>query len=81
MVISGLGKLAETNQDVFHERIIQTTAPINPGNSGGPLMDSADQSIVTALHATGRVIRPWLDVKGKFVTEERRNLMALPVFS
>ena len=45
VVISGLGKLAETNQDVFHERIIQTTAPINPGNSGGPLTDSADQVI------------------------------------
>jgi serine protease Do len=106
VVISGLGKLAETNQDVSHERIIQTTAPINPGNSGGPLMDSADQvigintvilmdaeniafvipintvkSIVTALQGSSRVIRPWLDVKGKFVTEELRNLMALPLFS
>ena len=105
VVISGLGKLAETNQDVFHERIIQTTAPINPGNSAGPLMDSADQvigintvilmgaeniafvipintvrSIVTVLQANSRVIRPWLDLKGKSVTEVR-NLMALPLFS
>jgi|SRR5437870_5093163 len=39
------------------------------------------KSIVTALQASGRVIRPWLDVKGKFVTEELRNLMALPLFS
>jgi len=39
------------------------------------------KSIVTALQASGRVIRPWLDVKGKFVTEELRNLMALPLLS
>jgi S1-C subfamily serine protease len=37
------------------------------------------KSIVTALKTNGRVIRPWLGVKGKFVTEDLRNLIALPL--
>jgi S1-C subfamily serine protease len=103
-VVSGFGKLFETKQEVFQERVIQTTAPFNPGNSGGPLVDSEDRvvginsaillgaqnigfaipinvvkSILPELRAHGRVIRPWLGIKGKFVTDELRNLMALPL--
>jgi len=103
-IISGFGKLMETKQEVFQDRVIQTTAPINPGNSGGPLVDSDDRviglntatlrgaqnigfaipintvkSIMTSLRSHGRVIRPWLGVKGKFVTEELRTLIALPL--
>ncbi|WP_447973124.1 S1C family serine protease [Nitrospira sp. Kam-Ns4a] len=37
-VVSGFGKTPETGR-LFHERVIQTSAPINPGNSGGPLVD------------------------------------------
>lgn len=105
-VISGFGKLLETQHEVFQDRIIQITAPINPGNSGGPLVDSEDRvigintailmgaeniafaipintvkSIVTALQTNGRVIRPWLGIKGKFVTEDLRNIIALPLAS
>lgn len=105
-IISGFGKLLETKQEVFQDRIIQTTAPINPGNSGGPLVDSDDRviglntailmgaqnigfaipintvkPIDSSLQAHGRVIRPWFGVKGKFVTEEVRNLIALPMVS
>ncbi|MCS6292583.1 MAG: trypsin-like peptidase domain-containing protein [Nitrospira sp.] len=103
-IVSGFGKLIETKQEVFQDRIIQTTAPINPGNSGGPLVDSDDRviglnssilmgaqnigfaipintvkSVVSALQLHGRVIRPWLGIKGKFVTDELRTLIALPM--
>lgn len=37
------------------------------------------KSIVTELQRNGRVIRPWLGIKGKFVTDELRNLIALPL--
>jgi S1-C subfamily serine protease len=105
-IVSGFGKLLETNQEVFQERVIQTTTPINPGNSGGPLVDSEDRvvginsailmgaqnigfaipintvkSIMTELRTNGRVIRPWLGIKGKLVTDEVRNLIALPLVS
>lgn len=105
-IVSGFGKLFETKQEVFQERVIQTTAPFNPGNSGGPLVDSEDRvvginssilmgaqnigfaipintvkSIVAELRKNGRVIRPWLGIKGKFVTDELRNLFALPLVS
>jgi serine protease Do len=103
-IVSGFGKLFETKQDVFQERVIQTTTPINPGNSGGPLVDSEDRviginasilagaqnigfaipintvkSIVAELRKNGRVIRPWLGIKGKLVTDELQNLIALPL--
>jgi S1-C subfamily serine protease len=105
-IVSGFGKLLETKQEVFQDRIIQTTAPINPGNSGGPLVDSDDhvvglntavlmgaqsigfaipintvKSVVTVLQAHGRMIRPWLGIKGKFVTDGLRDLIALPMVS
>jgi serine protease Do len=105
-IVSGFGKLLESKQEVFQERVIQTTTPINPGNSGGPLVDSEDRvvginsavlmgaqnigfaipintvkSIVAELQTNGRVIRPWLGIKGKFVTDEVRNLIALPLVS
>ncbi|HEX6531069.1 MAG TPA: trypsin-like peptidase domain-containing protein [Nitrospira sp.] len=103
-IVSGFGKVFETKQEVFQERIIQTTTPFNPGNSGGPLVDSEDRvvgvnsaillgaenigfaipintvkSILPELRAYGRVVRPWLGIKGKFVTDELRNLIALPL--
>ena len=37
------------------------------------------KSIVAELQTSGRVVRPWLGVKGKFVTDELRNLIALPL--
>ncbi len=105
-IVSGFGKLFETKQEVFQERVIQTTTPINPGNSGGPLVDSEDRvvginsgvlmgaqnigfaipintvkAIITELRTNGRVVRPWLGIKGKFVTDEVRNLIALPLVS
>jgi S1-C subfamily serine protease len=105
-IVSGFGKVLEPKQEVFQERVIQTTTPFNPGNSGGPLVDSEDhvvginsailmgaqnigfaipintvKSIVTELRKNGRVIRPWLGIKGKLVTDEIRNLIALPLVS
>ena len=105
-IVSGFGQLLETKQEVFQERVIQTTTPINPGNSGGPLVDSEDhviginssvmmgaqnigfaipintvKAIITELRTNGRVVRPWLGIKGKFVTDEVRNLIALPLVS
>ncbi|MGH7146701.1 MAG: S1C family serine protease [Nitrospiraceae bacterium] len=105
-IVSGFGKLLETKQEVFQDRVIQTTAPMNPGNSGGPLVDSDDRvvglnsailmgaqnigfaipintvkSVVAALQTHGRMIRPWLGVKGKLVTDELRELIALPIVS
>ncbi|MEP6936399.1 MAG: trypsin-like peptidase domain-containing protein, partial [Nitrospirota bacterium] len=102
--VSGFGKLLESKQEVFQDRVIQVTTPFNPGNSGGPLVDSEDRvvginsailmgaqnigfaipintvkSIVSELRTNGRVIRPWLGIKGKFVTDEVRNLIALPL--
>ena len=105
-IVSGFGRLLEPKQDVFQERVIQTTTPINLGNSGGPLVDSEDhviginssvlmgaqnigfaipintvKAIITELRTNGRVVRPWLGIKGKFVTDEVRNLIALPLVS
>jgi len=103
-IVSGFGKLFETKQEIFQERVVQTTTPINPGNSGGPLVDSEGhvigintsillgaqnigfaipintvKSIVAELRKNGRVIRPWLGIKGKIVTDELQNLIALPL--
>jgi len=103
-IVSGFGKLFETKQEVFQERVIQTTTPFNPGKSGGPLVDSEDRvvginsaillgaqnigfaipintvkSVLPELRAHGHVVRPWLGIKGKFVTDELRNLIALPL--
>ena len=105
-IVSGFGQLLVSRQEVFQERVIQTTTPFNPGNSGGPLVDSEDRviginssvllgaqnigfaipinsvkSIITELRTNGRVVRPWLGIKGKFVTDEVRNLIALPLVS
>ncbi len=44
-IVSGFGQLLVSKQEVFQERVIQTTTPFNPGNSGGPLVDSEDRVI------------------------------------
>jgi serine protease Do len=50
-------------------------------NIGFAIPINTVKSIVTELRANGRVIRPWLGIKGKFVTDEVRNLIALPLVS
>src|SRR6478736_3056171 len=105
-IVSGFGRLLETKEEMFQERVIQTTTPFNPGNSGGPLVDSEDRvvginsaillgaqnigfaipintvkSVLPELRRNGRVIRPWLGIKGKLVTDELRSLIALPLVS
>ena len=37
------------------------------------------KSVLPELRAHGHVVRPWLGIKGKFVTDELRNLIALPL--
>jgi len=37
------------------------------------------KSVVAGLRKNGRVIRPWLGIKGKLVTDELQNLIALPL--
>lgn len=99
-VVSGFG----TQPGIFHERVIQTSAPINPGNSGGPLIDATGHvvginiamlvgaqnigfaipintaaEVLVELKSRGRVIRPWLGIAGKMVTQEIQHLFALPL--
>ncbi|MEO8340697.1 MAG: PDZ domain-containing protein, partial [Nitrospirota bacterium] len=50
-------------------------------NIGFAIPINTVKSIVTELRANGRVIRPWLGIKGKFVTDEVRDLIALPLVS
>ena len=50
-------------------------------NIGFAIPINTVKSIVTELRTNGRVIRPWLGIKGKFVTDEVRNLIALPLVS
>lgn len=102
-LVSGFGRvLAPAN--IFHERVIQTSAAINPGNSGGPLIATDGrvvgvntavlmgaqnigfaipinkvQSIVAELSKHGRIIRPWVGIGGKLVTDSVRELFALPM--
>jgi S1-C subfamily serine protease len=50
-------------------------------NIGFAIPINTVKSIVTELRTNGRVIRPWLGIKGKFVTDEVRSLIALPLVS
>ena len=50
-------------------------------NIGFAIPINTVKSIVTELQTNGRVIRPWLGIKGKLVTDEVRNLIALPLVS
>lgn len=102
-IISGFGKLLETRQQVFQDRIIQTTAPLNPGEQRGPTRrfrgpgdrdehrdpDGSSKYPLCHSHQYGEIDRDGLRgprprdqtvarVKGKFVTEELRTLIALP---
>lgn len=50
-------------------------------NIGFAIPINTVKSIVAQLRTNGRVIRPWLGIKGKLVTDELRNLIALPLVS
>ena len=65
------------------DRVVGINSAILMGaqNIGFAIPINTVKSIVTELRANGRVIRPWLGIKGKFVTDEVRNLIALPLVS
>ncbi len=48
-------------------------------NIGFAIPINTVKSIVAELRKNGRVIRPWLGIKGKLVTDELQNLIALPL--
>ncbi len=64
-------------------RIIGINSSILQGaqNIGFAVPINTVKSIIASLQKNGRVIRPWLGIKGKFVTQELRNLIALPLVS
>lgn len=57
---------------------INSSILLSAQNIGFAIPINAVKSIVTELRTTGRVVRPWLGIKGKFVTDEVRNLIARP---
>ncbi|MBI3355620.1 MAG: trypsin-like peptidase domain-containing protein [Nitrospirae bacterium] len=65
------------------DRVIGINSSILLGaqNIGFAIPINTVKSIVAELRTNGRVIRPWLGIKGKFVTDELRNLIALPLVS
>ena len=65
------------------DRVVGINSSILMGaqNIGFAIPINTVKSIVTELRANGRVIRPWLGIKGKLVTDELRNLIALPLVS
>ncbi|MFO0698156.1 MAG: trypsin-like peptidase domain-containing protein [Nitrospira sp.] len=58
---------------------INSTILLEAQNISFAIPSNTVKSIVAELRATGRVIRPWLGVKGRLVTDELRNLIALPL--
>jgi S1-C subfamily serine protease len=65
------------------ERVVGINSSVLMGaqNIGFAIPINTVMSIAKELRLHGRVIRPWLGVKGKFVTDELRNLIALPMGS
>ena len=65
------------------DRVVGINSAILMGaqNIGFAIPINTVKSIVTELRTNGRVIRPWLGIKGKLVTDEVRNLIALPLVS
>jgi len=65
------------------DRVVGINSAILMGaqNIGFAIPINTVKSIVTELRRNGRVIRPWLGIKGKLVTDEVRNLIALPLVS
>ncbi len=63
------------------DRVIGINASILYGaqNIGFAIPINTVKSIVAELRKNGRVIRPWLGIKGKIVTDELQNLIALPL--
>jgi S1-C subfamily serine protease len=60
---------------------INSSALMGAQNIGFAIPINTVKSIVAELRTNGRVIRPWLGIKGKLVTDEVRNLIALPLVS
>ena len=65
------------------DRVVGINSAVFMGaqNIGFAIPINTVKSIVSQLRTDGRVIRPWLGIKGKFVTDEVRNLIALPLVS
>ena len=63
------------------DRVIGINASILYGaqNIGFAIPINTVKSVVEELRKNGRVIRPWLGIKGKLVTDELQNLIALPL--
>ena len=63
------------------DRVIGINSSILFGaqNIGFAIPINTVKSIVAELRKNGRVIRPWLGIKGKLVTDELQNLIALPL--
>lgn len=58
---------------------LNTSILLGAQNIGFATPINTVKSILSALEQQGRVIRPWLGIKGKFVTDELRALFALPI--
>ena len=62
-------------------RVIGITTATLPGaqNVGFAVPINTAKTVLRELQETGRIVRPWLGVGGKFVTEEISLLFALPM--
>ena len=58
---------------------INATVMMEAQNIGFAIPINTVKAILAELRTNGRVIRPWLGVKGKFVTDDLRNLIAMPL--
>jgi S1-C subfamily serine protease len=58
---------------------INTAVLVDAQNIGFAIPINTAKAVMTELRTHGRVIRPWLGVKGKMLTDEIINLFALPL--
>lgn len=70
------GPLIDSNGRVIG---INSTIMMQAQNISFAIPINTVKAILAELRANGRVVRPWLGVNGKFVTDEVRNLIALPL--